>query len=504
MYENSLKSLVVVLAVAAMVFTLAKPWCARFMTDPVFRQRRNAWYFLTVVAFLSPSFWIFAAVAAGVAWHLGRRDPNPIAIFVMLAFVVPPVRFGMNYAPFGFDTLTLQRILSLVLLLPWVLAHSRARDSVSRASIVHFAVVLFGAVQVLAMVPYEPFTRSILRASSYVLDVYLVFLVAARLCTERRQFIDVLATLCLVAAIMAPTALFESIRGWPLYGAINNMWGEGGGFRLFREGVMRAAASTGHALTLGYYTGLAFGVWLFLTRGTTSRWRVLAGAAWMWMGLIAAYSRAPWLMAILLYVCLAALTSGSTSKLFKSLLVLTGIGTVVLVSPLGDQVVALLPFVGSVETKNIDYRQVLLEATWAVVQQNPWFGDPFAILSIDEARNSQGIVDLVNAYASVALNSGLVGLTLYVLIQTIPMWNSFKAVRRLRAHDPELAAVGACLVACMLATIFFLFTSGGIMFQYVLIGLLTAYVSAATQRVSAPNWRGVARAPARAVPTGRR
>ena len=46
------------------VFLAMRPYCARFIEAQDYTRRRNLWIALTVIAFLSPSFWIlFSALA---------------------------------------------------------------------------------------------------------------------------------------------------------------------------------------------------------------------------------------------------------------------------------------------------------------------------------------------------------------------------------------------------------------------------------------------------------
>jgi hypothetical protein len=44
------------------------------------------------------------------------------------------------------------------------------------------------------------------------------------------------------------------------------------------------------------------------------------------------------------------------------------------------------------------------------------FGNPFVLLDMEELRTGDNIIDLVNAYAQVALFYGLVGLALFCLL----------------------------------------------------------------------------------------
>src|SRR6202049_5202471 len=98
----SLKELFVVLVLAAITFRLAKPIALLFIAPDDLSRRRNVWYVLTVTAFLSPNFWIFALVAIPVMAIAGRKDSNPSALYLMLLQVIPQVdvpvpMIGMPY-----------------------------------------------------------------------------------------------------------------------------------------------------------------------------------------------------------------------------------------------------------------------------------------------------------------------------------------------------------------------------------------------------------------------
>src|SRR5690348_1060469 len=88
---QSIKDLIVVLAFALVVFRLAKPIAAHFTSEADYLRRRNVWLALTVVAFLSPSFWLFVAVAIPVLIWARRRDSNPVALYLLLLHVIPPM-----------------------------------------------------------------------------------------------------------------------------------------------------------------------------------------------------------------------------------------------------------------------------------------------------------------------------------------------------------------------------------------------------------------------------
>ncbi len=86
-----LKSLIVVLSVAWVVFSLAKPICLRFMAEVDFIRRRNVWCLLTAAGLMSPNIWLFALVSAPIVIWSGRRETNSVALYLLIMHVVPPI-----------------------------------------------------------------------------------------------------------------------------------------------------------------------------------------------------------------------------------------------------------------------------------------------------------------------------------------------------------------------------------------------------------------------------
>ena len=476
MLETNLKALIVVLAISALTFLLLRPIALRFMTKRDFARRRNGWLILTVAAFLSPNFWIFVPIATLVIAWLASDDPNPLALYLFLVFVIPPSRYLLDNGTFGIADLNIYRLLTLVILVPWAFRNFRSiqPDPSGRRRLLDRLILVFGVIHVLSKMPYEPFTRTTLHSILYLLDVYFLYFVASRSCTRKEQIVEILACFALACALLAPLGAFESLRTWQLYGGIEAAWGGEKG-ALYRDGTLRALVTTGHSLGLGYFCGIAFGAWLYLGRQIGSAKLTAAGAVWMWVGLIAAYSRAPWLMGVLLYLSFVFFASSSAAKLAKVLLLIGLAGTVVAISPYGDRIADVLPFVGTVDARNVEYRQRLITVTWIVMQENLWFGDRFATQGMEEMINGQGIVDLVNAYAATALMYGLVGLAIYCAAQLAALVMAFKSVRQMKSVDASHRTLAATLLACMIATVFFELTSGSMWMQYVIIGLIVAH-----------------------------
>jgi O-antigen ligase len=94
-------------------------------------------------------------------------------------------------------------------------------------------------------------------------------------------------------------------------------------------------------------------------------------------------------------------------------------------------------------------------------------------------RQGQGIIDLVNVYLTIAMQMGLIGLFLFLGPFLLGMLATWRLIKRSSGADLEYSLLGASLLACMLATAFFMATGsfgGGLAkMYYVLAGFAAAY-----------------------------
>src|SRR5579863_3538628 len=116
---SSIIALIVVLVIAAAIFRIAKPVALRFSGSHDFSRRRNVWFVLTIAAFMSPNFWIFALLGIPLLIWAGRKDTNPVALYLLLFQVIPSVPIDIPMV--GLNTLfplDNYRLLSCCVLMP--------------------------------------------------------------------------------------------------------------------------------------------------------------------------------------------------------------------------------------------------------------------------------------------------------------------------------------------------------------------------------------------------
>ena len=449
-----LKSLAVILVLAATVFLFAKrPACAMANSASDFARRRNLWFAITLIAFLAHNFWLFILVAGALLLLSAPRESNKVALFFLLLFAVPPIQaeisgLGLIKHFFAIDYL---RLLALTILLPAFL-ELRKRATVEDAKLTHADKILaaYAILTLLLELQVNTFTNTLRHAFYVFIDIVLPYYVVSRSLKDIQSFRDALMSFVVAAMIVAIIGVFELGKHWLLYSpledALGVQWGYGG--YIERDGNLRALASTGQPIVLGYIMAVALSFFLFLQSSVPSRAAWLAGMTLLIAGLIAPVSRGPWIGAAVILLVFIATGPKVFSRL--SLLALVGLLMlpILLLTPAGEKIISYLPFVGTVEEETVTYRQWLIEFSLDILQANPFFGSVDFLLYLEEFRQGQGIIDLVNSYVNIALSSGLVGLSLFASFFGVILLGIHKGMRSLDKSD-ELHLLGRVLIAAI-------------------------------------------------------
>ncbi len=482
----NVKALIVVVVIAAAIFRLAKPIALLFSTESDFSRRRNVWFILTATGFLSPSFWLFALVAVpSLAWG-ARKDKAPIAFYLLLLNVIPVVDIQIPVV--GIESLfplNIYRLLSVCVLIPivWRLRQSKDSAQIRGLTVMDFLILVYGSLQIILTIPSDSPTGTLRRAFLFYIDVYIVYYAVSRSCSSRSSIVEAQAAFCLSCALMAPVAAYETARHWLLYGDFSSRWGIHdflAGFYLLRGNSLRALASSGNTLALGYLLAVAFGFWLYLQTHVKSTRSKIAVVVLYWIGLLATYSRGPWMGAVAIYFSFSTLGPRAMSRFFKAAGVAAFVVGAIGASPLGARIAQVLPFMGgSVDSGSVQYRQLLAHRAWELFQENPFFGNRLVLSKMEDLRQGVGLIDLVNTYAEVVLFYGSVGLALFVGVILVGLYKTYRVTKQSSHSDPDLALLGASLASCIVGTLLMIGTCSFILgyekMFYVLAGFAAAY-----------------------------
>ncbi len=503
-----LRALVVVLGLAGIVFALARtPVTAQSMAVQDFVRRRNLWFAITLIAYLSHNFWVFMVIAGAVLLLARMREHNPIALFVFLLFAVPPFSASVSGLGIVNQLLTLDypRLLSITVLLPaffWIRRQSRSEPH--PWMLVDYLVLGFLVVQLGLRYVGDSATNTARYAIYAILDVWLPYYVASRSLRDVRAFRDVALSLICASMVVAAVAVFESIRHWllyvPLESALGAQWALGN--YLSRGAFLRAQGPTGQPIVLGYLMVVALGLYPYLSRLVADRSRWWMGFGLLLAGLVASFSRGPWLAALIALTVFRLSTPKAVGGALKAAAIVGLIASVVMISPFADSIQAYLPFVGDIETENIDYRQRLLEVSIQVILQNPLFGNSqYTYALANQGLVIGGMVDIVNTYIGVGLSSGLVGLGCFAGAFVYVLISILRTMRRLPDHGDEQHTLGSALLACLAGVVVTIFTVSSIslvpVVYWTVLGLGAGYVGL---RVPRPNAGPAGYGPARFTP----
>jgi O-antigen ligase len=469
---DHLRALVVILVLAGLSFALARaPACAAAMKDEDFARRRNVWFALTAAAFLAHDFWLFLLFAAALLFLTVPSEGNKLALYFFVLFAVPAIDaeipgFGLMEHFFAIDYL---RLLALVILLPaWLALRARPETEPFGRSNADKLLAAYLILQFFLQLPHTTLTETLRRGVFYAfLDVFLPYYVASRAARDRAALRDALMAFVLGALVLAPIALFEFARHWLLYPPLEEALGVNWGLLNYLErgdGLLRAQASTGHPIILGYVLAVALGLAFYLGRFIPStRWRkgalVLLAA-----GLVAAMSRGPWIGAAVMVLAFVATGPQALPRLAKLGVAALCVVPLLLVSSAGQALVDYLPFVGSVEAQNVTYRELLFEISLGVVLEHPFFGawDFLQLPVMQQLKQGEGIIDIVNTYLGVALAGGLVGLALFCGFFLLVLYELASAMRRAGDRDGEAYALGQAFFCALLGILVMIFITSSL------------------------------------------
>lgn len=468
-----LKALVVILILATVVFTFAKaPACALASTTGDFERRRNLWFGITLAAFLAHSFWIYIVAVAFLLLLTLPREPNKLAMFFFLLFAVPtfeaPIT-GLGVIQHLF-TIHYIRLLALVVLFAAFLYLQKQPDTERFGRTLSDKLIAgYIILQFLLMLTVSTFTNSLRIGVFYAfIDVFLPYYVASRSLKNIEGFRDALMAFVTAAMVLSIIAAFEVTRHWLLYANVDDALGTPSSHSIYLErgqsGVLRASASTGHAIPLGYAIAVALGFFLYLRKSVRNPLAWALGLALLLAGLAAPLSRGPWVGAAVMFLVFLATGPSPVRRLLQVGLLGIVIVPILLTTSLGDKFIALLPFVGTVDEFNVNYRQRLLAIGIQVIMQNPFFGAYGFFLSpeMQELKYGNGMIDLVNTYLGIGLASGLVGLSLFLGFFIAAAIGIFNGMRKLSDRNSELYLLGQALLSTLLGILVIIFTTSSI------------------------------------------
>ena len=487
MPEN-IRSLIVILIIALFGFAFAKKAVSGVVSDSTYNQWRKIWLLLTISAFTIPGYWLFMAIGAILIYKFTKPIENKVALYFILLFIAPPIH--MEIPGFGiinyFFIFSYPRLVSLTVLLPAAIAISKQNEFKFGKSWTDKVILLF-MLQFFLMISFDASITDGMRKAFYMfLDVFLPYYVASRGIKNMEQLRTVFVAFIIPALILSIIGILENGKSWLLYNSVYDHLGVEYDISHYigRMGGIRAVTSFDISIIFGYFLAVAMGFYLVIYPSIQSKIIKYLGFLILSLGLVSSLSRGPWVGATVLFI---VYTLQGKNK-FKKISILALLGMTLLAAlltvPGGQKYLNLLPFIGTTESENVEYREKLFDNAIIVINRNPFLGtlgsdkylqEP----EMQELRQGQNIIDIVNSYILVALISGYIGLSLFVsaFVSVIAGIISYK--RYIKNKSVELHNIGSALVSILISIMLMIATASSIgaipLIYLTVMGLGVAY-----------------------------
>ena len=455
-------------------------------------QYQRAWIVMimaTVVVFLGHSTMLYVIGIAVVALigqsMLGGGMRGKLATYMLLIMILPPLTWqvgglgDINYV-LG---LTGPRALALVLLPGLALRYLGDRTFKREPWVLWIDFFVFGyqGLRVLLMFPHSSSSGLLRMMVESTLDILLPYYVASRAIRSPSDLRFLLSHLALGLALVACMGCAEYVSHRSLYSELQWLYGYKWQLTmtLLRGDHLRVQAATPQPIVLAFEMIFALGLWTYLRGDEWKRWAV-RGVFVATIGcLVFTGSRGPLLCGAVFAIALYGLRKLQTKTFVTSFLLL--FAAAIVIKMVGaDQILvdALGVLFGSTaeDLSSINYRRELLDTALALLHQSPWLGVPNYAAQMQDLRQGEGIIDLVNSYVAIALDAGVIGLAIYLLPYCIA-FNRLVRVPGIQRGTPDEAGTGwfaAVVIAMTIALLLTIFTTSTFSTMPFLLGLLLA------------------------------
>jgi len=447
------RALIVILILASAVFAFVKPLATTLaISEKDFVRRRNYWFYITIAAFLSPYFWIFIFVVGFLVYKADQKENNKIALFFFLFLALPQNKddipgFGIVEHIFALDYL---KLITIIILVPLCIkARREAIKNGTPSFASDYILLLYVALTLGLKFQYDTFTGVLRALTMWCLDILIPYYAISRSVKGLKGFRDVAMSFAIAAMIVSAVGVFEFSKTWLLYSSLGDAWGVSSiSIYLSRADLLRANATSGQAIILGYVIAVGIGLYLYLRHSVPSTKLWVLGFLLLIAGEISPLSKGPWVGAVAMLLLFMALSPARLSHAAKLLFVLPLLSIGLLTTDMGTKIMGFLPFVGTVDEGSSAYRQLLFDTSIRIIMDNPFFGSIDFLDKMENLRQGQGIIDLVNTFLIVALNTGLVGLGLFLSFYGMIMWGILRT-KQLADTNVEVLALRNSLLSVM-------------------------------------------------------
>ncbi|MEZ5892030.1 MAG: O-antigen ligase family protein [Parvularculaceae bacterium] len=463
-----LKAFIIVFAVSVFALFLYRAPIAGVVGAKRADNWRNMWLAATAALFLIPNFWAFIITLIVLVAIMARTEPLKPAAFLMLLFFAPA--YGDSIPGFAginkFIMVTPPVALIIALLIP-LLASGRAMKKIAPAGggadlfmLLYILLLLFLSTRA------ESFTHMLRTAIERTITVAPLYYAFSRAPKSLDDIRVLSAAFVYPVLILCVISIPEFLKNWHLYTSASDQWFGARSFTyVLRDGFLRTSTSINDPIAWGAVCMAALGVGIALISDKFSRPYRYLSFGLLAFGLIVSFSRGPWLGA---FIAVGVFILVSPRAMQRFVQIGAG-GTIALLfsmaTPVGRRIIDLIPFIGDAATDTISYRRQLLTAARQVMAENPILGSENYMHhpKLEALRQGQGIIDIVNSYLQIGLESGYVGLALFTGFFGFALLALYRAIQSSKHYDPEMSLYCRAYFGALIGLLATIFTTSSVL-----------------------------------------
>ena len=446
------------------------------------------WLVIICTAYIIPSFWgIIIAVCAIGFVYIPKSDIHRVTMyFLLMPLIAARIGYSLDFLP-GINYLfeiNYIDLLILVILLPGLINTIKETDENAKTgflnSSIDFFVISYSVLISVLQISRQPsITAGLREVFLNFVNILVPYYAISRSVTSLKQFISIYKAIVYSSILVACVGILEQMTKWSFYTVLPQHlqvpYYRFIAISSYRSGFMRIKSLIGEEIPLGFFLMISIGA-AFFFRHVKSK-KKLANPLILLLLASALYftdSRGAQLgTMLLLFIYLLFMLK---SPVLKFLL-------------LGGTALIFSAFMASDTTiESIDqhgtfiYRIELVQNAIPVINDNYWFGtnDFWEAEELEDSRQGQGIIDIVNTYLLVALVSGMSGFILFSLIFLSSALSVFRKIRSIRSSEyEENRVVGVILLSMLISAMFVIATVSPVghipYYCWALVGLCSAF-----------------------------
>lgn len=404
------------------------------------------WFLVTTSIYFGMHLMVVGFVLFVLSISINKDIDKSIQVFILLYLISPLYEYNISFVP-GVNSifrLTYLLFISVFFLLPILVKLKNkkgfvkfGKTKIDKLFIVLSILYLYDFYRGYSSIP------GLARESViYYFEFLLPYFVLSRYLSNLSKFDVFLLPILYAGLYIALICMFEFVLSWRLYGFTDQLLKSSDVFTSFkfRGGYLRSTATFTQAIITGYFLVTVLAVLMYYNNVRKINKIVFLMLAFLILGaLYTTSSRGPWVASVLLMFLYYVVFSENKFKgvVVGSAMLILGL-ILLMITGQFERFYGLLPFIGDPSAD--DYRSRLFDAAMIVFKDNILLGAhrfQFTLHPVmQEMRQGEGIIDIVNTYLNLLLTYGVVGLFSYLLIFLIGLRSLIK-LRRSTASKNE-------------------------------------------------------------------